>query len=231
MIYKIHPIILSRAKYHERSSARQEIIRNAAHWHLGTLAPWQIIRHHAQLRTSHLATPPRSSRSHDHHPSLPHQCDRSSSPDVEDPLPPALIRSRTRPTYYSTHTRARYDPPPYDRMILPTGPNPLPPYIITLPRPPPHADYRGRDWVGFVRFLRCLFSLCIILYRTQCDTTCLSTNVSCESKMWKGPYGRWTKWNFTRDARSALAARPGTLPLPPCPMPISITERKKGKER
>lgn len=78
----------------------------------------------------------------------------------------------------------------------------------------PFADYRDRDWVGFVRFLRCLFSLCIILYRTQCDTTCLSTNVSCESKTWKGPYGRWTKWSFTRDAHNALAARPGTLPLP-----------------
>lgn len=85
--------------------------------------------------------------------------------------------------------------------------------LFSLPPPPP-ADYRGRDWVGFVRFLRCLFSLCIILYRTQCDTTCLSTNVSCESKTWKGRYGRWTKWSFTRDGRSALAARPGTLPLP-----------------
>ena len=73
-------------------------------------------------------------------------------------------------------------------------------------------DSRPRDWVGFVRFLRCLFSLCIILYRTQCDTTCLSTNVSCESKTWKAPYGRWTKWSFTRDVLNALAARPGTLP-------------------
>ena len=69
------------------------------------------------------------------------------------------------------------------------------------------------SWLSWLRsFLRCLFSLCIILYRTQCDTTCLSTNVSCESKTWKGPYGRWTKWSFTRDVLNALAARLGTLP-------------------
>lgn len=102
----------------------------------------------------------------------------------------------TKPSYMHTRSMIRHEP------------------AVILISPLPPADYRGRDWVGFVRFLRCLFSLCIILYRTQCDTTCLSTNVSCESKTWKGPYGRWTKWSFTRDGHSALAARPGTLPLP-----------------
>jgi len=39
--------------------------------------------------------------------------------------------------------------------------------------------------------------MCIILYRMQCDTTCLSTNVSWGWRTWKVPCGQWTKWNFT----------------------------------
>lgn len=72
------------------------------------------------------------------------------------------------------------------------------------------AEGGGRDCGS------CLMSRFDLSYdlfgRTQCDTTCHSTSVSCAWRMLREPCGQWTRWNFTKDGRSGARPELGLLP-------------------